>query len=133
MTGAFTGSIDFDPSRARFPLSSINSPFEIRDGNERGGDRFASYDGFITILTAGGGFVHADTFGGTDDDFGMGLAPRATPASSGELPNTFVLAGRFGGTASFPRAGGDVARTASGRADAFVSFFDTLGVFADDE
>lgn len=57
LVGSFAGTVDFDPGAASFLLSSSGAA-----------------DGFLTKVTSGGQFLWTKKFGGSGDEFTMGVA-----------------------------------------------------------
>ncbi len=98
-TGAFTGTVDFDPGVGVFNLTSADGNYDI--------------DIFVSKLDSGGNFVWAKSMGGADDDRGLGVAVD----SSGNVYTT----GRFGGTVDFDPGAGTVNLTSAGGGDIFIS------------
>lgn len=97
-TGAFSGSADFDPGAAAFPLTATSS----------------ESDGFVSKLDAAGRFLWAKQLGGGDFDEGVSMALDG----NGDL----IIAGLFQETVDFDPGSGTVERTASTdfTPDAFV-------------
>ena len=104
-TGAFTGTVDFDPGAATFNLTSAGG-----------------LDIFVSKLDAAGNFVWAKQLGGTSDNSGISIAVDA----SGNVYTT----GEFQGTADFDPGAGTFNLTSAGADDIFVSKLDAAGNFA---
>ncbi|MBK7667481.1 MAG: T9SS type A sorting domain-containing protein [Sphingobacteriaceae bacterium] len=94
-TGVFRLSMDVDPSLASYSLTTL--------GNG---------DVFIHKLNSAGNFLWAGQFGGTNDDFGNGIAVDA----AGSLYTT----GYFNATCDFDPSVGSLNLTSIGQTDAFV-------------
>ena len=103
-TGAFQGTVDFDPGPG---VSSLTSA----------GD----YDAFVLKLDTNGDFVWVKATGGTGPDYGYGLALDA----SGNI----YRSGSFAGAVDFDPGPGVSSLTSAGGGDAFVSKLDTNGSF----
>jgi hypothetical protein len=103
-TGSFHGTADFDPGAGTFNLTSA--------GNE---------EIFVSKLDSGGNFVWARRLGGTNYDYGRGVAV----ASDGSVYTT----GAFEGTADFDPGPGSFNLTSAGDEDVFVSKLDSAGNF----
>lgn len=71
--GSFFNTMDVDPGRGVYSLSStLTNAGSIKDNNTRFG-RNESYDWFAVKLSPRGYFVSANKFGGADDDYSSGL------------------------------------------------------------
>ena len=103
-TGAFQGTMDFDPGPGTFNLTS--------NGNE---------DVFVSKLDSNGDFVWAKTIGGAGTDQGLGIAVDG----SGNVHTT----GLFDGTMDFDPGPGAYNLIGSGVSDIFVSKLDSNGDF----
>lgn len=101
-TGAFEGTVDFDPGAGVVNLTSAGSG-----------------DVFISKIDSYGDFVWARRLGSTGDDLARGLATD----SSG---NVHVV-GKFQGTVDFDPGSGVSNLTSAGFTDAFVAKFDPSG------
>ncbi|MFO0928453.1 MAG: SBBP repeat-containing protein, partial [Gemmataceae bacterium] len=95
VTGAFRGTVDFDPSNA------------IRDLTSAG-----HRDVYLWKLDASGNLLWARQAGGAQDDLGLAVAIDPT--------GTVSVAGSFRDTASFDPTGTGLPLTAAGDTDAFV-------------
>jgi hypothetical protein len=103
-TGAFNGTVDFDPSAATANLSAVS----------------ASYDDiFVCKLDVSGNYVWAKSMGGTTGDRGNGIAVDGS--------SNVYLTGYFQGTADFDPSAGTATLTATADNDIFVSKFDVSG------
>jgi len=103
-TGSFEGTADFDSGAGISNLTSAGLP-----------------DIFVSKLDSSGNFVWAKNMGGTDWDFGLGIAVD----SSGNIYTT----GSFEGTADFDPGPGTSNLTGAGLPDIFVSKLDSSGNF----
>ena len=107
VTGAFSGTADFDPGVGNFPLSSAGG-----------------YDIFVSKLDSAGNSLWARNMGGPKDDFGLALAL----SNDGSVYTT----GSFQDTADFD-PGTDTFNLTSqadlGYADIFISKLDANGNF----
>ncbi len=103
-TGAFQGTVDFDPGAGTSNLTSAGTN-----------------DIFISKLNSAGNFVWARQLGGTLDDQGNGI----TVDSSGNVLTT----GYFRGTVDFDPGAGTSNLTSAGGDDIFVSKLDSAGNF----
>ncbi|MBI2424602.1 MAG: SBBP repeat-containing protein [Candidatus Hydrogenedentes bacterium] len=103
-TGAFNGTVDFDPGAGTANLSSAGSA-----------------DIFVSKLDSTGAFVWARQLGGTSGDSAKSIAVD----SSGNVYTT----GRFYGTADFDPGAGTANLTSAGDRDIFVSKLDSTGAF----
>jgi predicted outer membrane repeat protein len=102
-TGYFTGTADFDPSTNTANLTSS-------------GDT----DIFVSSLSASaGGYLWARRLGGTDSDYGYGIALDST----GKVYTT----GTFRGTVDFNPGAGTADLTSAGSFDVFVSSLTSTG------
>jgi hypothetical protein len=120
LTGAFTGTVDFNPGASQFNLRSTPLGFKATDNNEDGGDRRDSYDGYFMSLTPSGTFRFARRFGGSQDEFAIGLSRLNT--------SEFYITGRFSGTTNLaPPSDGSIGRTSRGKTSIFVELFDDHG------
>ncbi len=104
-TGAFQGTVDFDPGVATFTLTSIAG----------------SFDGFVQKLDASGNFVWARSLGGNSDDDGRSIRVNA----SGDIYTT----GIFRETVDFDPGAGTANLTSSGQEDIYVQKLDASGNF----
>jgi predicted outer membrane repeat protein len=98
-TGAFTGTVDFDPG---FPANNLKS-IGLRDI-------------FLSKLDTDGNFVWAQNMGDTGEDFGYGIALNASGS------NVYIT-GDYNATASF----GGIILTSAGGFDIFVANYDSNG------
>ena len=103
-TGAFSGTVDFDPGAGTANLVSAGSS-----------------DVFVSKLDSTGAFVWAKQFGGTGSDASNSVAVD----SSGNVYTT----GSFSGTVDFDPGGGTANLVSTGSADVFVSKLDSAGAF----
>ena len=105
ITGAFRGTVDFDPNGGVFNLVSS-------------GGR----DIYISKLDASGNFVWAKKIGGSDADRGHSIAL--------DNSNNYVyVAGEYSGTTDFDPGTGTLNLTSAGGQDSFVTKLDVLGNF----
>ncbi len=95
-TGFFSSSADFDPAAGTFNLNSAGLN-----------------DVFVSELDSSGNFVWAKGMGGTDEDFGIGIALDSST-------NVYTT-GFFGGTADFDPGVGIANLTSTGLNDIFIS------------
>jgi hypothetical protein len=105
ITGLFTGTGDFDPGPATFNLTS--------NGAE---------DVFISKLNASGNLVWAKNIGGTDYDYGRGIAV--------DVSGNVLVTGSFKGTADFDPGPGVVNISSAGGFDIFICKLDASGNFS---
>lgn len=105
IAGEFTGTVDFNPGAAAFPLTSL--------GNE---------DGFILKLDPDGNFIWAVRMGGTGTD-------RATALTIDATGNIYTTGG-FAGTVDFNPGAGTFDLTAAGTSDTFVLRLSSAGAFS---
>ena len=103
-TGAFQGTVDFDPGAGTLNLTSAGSN-----------------DMFISKLDALGNFLWAKNIGGTLDENGSCIQLDASG-------NIYVV-GSFGGTVDFDPNGGVVNLTSAGSDDAYILKLDASGSF----
>jgi hypothetical protein len=101
-TGFFEGTVDFDPGAGVFNLTSAGG-----------------YDIFVSKLDSTGNFVWAKCMGGTNGDYGTGIAVD----SAGNVYTT----GDFTGTADFDPGAVVFNLTSAGGYDIFVSKLDSTG------
>jgi hypothetical protein len=104
VTGSFTDTVDFDPGKGIYNLTSA--------GNK---------DIFILKLNSAGNFVWADRIGGINSDIGYGIAV----ATDGSIYTT----GTFSNTVDFDPGIGLNNLTCSGTQDIFVLKLDSAGNF----
>jgi Beta-propeller repeat/Dockerin type I domain len=104
VTGAFQGTVDFDPGPGVFNLTSAGG-----------------YDAFVAKYDNAGNFVWARGMGGSSSDAGLGIAVDG----AGNVYTT----GYFLGTADFDPSPGVFNFTSAGSSDAFVSKLDSAGNF----
>ncbi|MCK4719030.1 SBBP repeat-containing protein, partial [bacterium] len=93
------------------------------DFNPNGGDPHISnghFDVFLSKFDSSGNFKGARTWGGSDEDYGNGVAADGSG-------NVYVT-GYFMDTVDFDPGGGDP-HTSNGSRDAFLSKFDSSGIF----
>ncbi len=100
VTGFFTGSVDFNPN------SGSNNH------NSLGG-----YDIFVLKLSENGGFDWANSYGGSNDDFGRHIAI--------DNSNNLYLTGHFSLSADFGLASGNL--ISNGGKDIFIQKIDASG------
>jgi hypothetical protein len=105
LTGANSGTIDFDPSPATYTLSPIGI-----------------YDIFVSKLDASGNFIFAKTFGG-----GTGY-PESTDITLDASGNIYTT-GYIDGTVDFDPGAGIISISPLGTYDAFISKLDAMGNF----
>ncbi|MDP2384891.1 MAG: SBBP repeat-containing protein [Bacteroidota bacterium] len=105
LTGANTGTIDFDPSAATYTLSPIGT-----------------YDIFVSKLDSSGNFVFAKTFGG-----GTGY-PESGDITLDATGNIYTT-GYIDGTVDFDPGVGTMSISLIGTYDAFISKLDAMGNF----
>ncbi len=106
-TGAFQGTVDFDPGAGTFNLTSAGSN-----------------DIFVSKLDASGNFAWAKAMGGTGStgsDVGLAIAVDA--------PGNVYTTGYFNGTADFDPGAGVSNLTSAGNRDIFISKLDASGNF----
>jgi uncharacterized membrane protein YqhA len=104
-TGAFQGTVDFDPGGGTFSLTAVGG-----------------FDTFISKLDASGNFVWAKTIGGTGVVFSYSIVLDTT---GGSVYST----GYFFGTADFDPGAGVFNLTGTGIYTIFVSRLDSSGNF----
>jgi hypothetical protein len=104
-SGAFQGTVDFDPGTGIFNLQAND------------------VDAFILKLRNSGTFAWAKRFGGTTDDIDQAYAAVTDPSD-----NVFVT-GNFNDVVDFDPGTGEHADTAAGQSDAFVVKLDSTGNF----
>jgi len=104
ITGSFRGTADFDPGAGTFNLTAAGSG-----------------DIFVSKLDVNGDFVWAKAMGGTDYDFGYGVAADG----AGNVYTT----GSFQETVDFDPGAGTFNLTAAGSSGIFVSKLDVNGDF----
>ncbi len=80
-----------------------------------------NYDIWLTKLTLDGDFVWGKSFGGTDYEFGYGIAL--------DGDGNVYVDGAFPGTMDFDPGAGTTNATSNGSYDAFLSRFDSSGTF----
>ena len=105
-TGAFRGTVDFDPGPEVFLLASNGT---------------ISFDIFVSKLDSNGDFAWARAFGSIHTDFGFGIAVDA----SGNVYTT----GFFSGTIDFDPGAGVFNLISNGFEDVFISKLDSDGDF----
>ena len=103
-TGNFSTTVDFDPGAGTYNLTSAGHA-----------------DTFIGMLDANGNFVWAKRIGGTEDDFGTGIAVDGSA-------NVYSV-GSFSGTADFDPGTSTYNLTSAGSYDIFISKLDANGNF----
>jgi hypothetical protein len=103
-TGAFQGTVDFDPGEGTFNLTSAGMQ-----------------DIFISKLDASGNFIWAKTMGSTIGDSGLSIAL--------DYSGNVYTTGYFYGTADFDPNIDTFNLTSSGGVDIFISKLDTYGNF----
>jgi Secretion system C-terminal sorting domain/Beta-propeller repeat len=103
-TGAFTGTVDFDPGAGVFNLTSA--------GNN---------DLFISKLDASGNFVWAKRMGAAGNDISKSIA-------LDDFANVYTT-GSFGGTVDFDPGAGVFNLTSAGNNDFYISKLDSAGNF----
>ncbi len=103
-TGNFQGTVDFDPGAGVFYLTSASAGY---------------YDTFVSKLDSSGNIVWAKSMGGSDYDYGLGVAVD----SSGNV----YTSGTYLGTADFDPSAGVFYLTSVGQEDIFVSKLDSNG------
>ncbi len=104
VTGAFQGTVDFDPGSSTNNLTSIGSP-----------------DAFIIKLSGSGNFIWAKQFGGTIRATGNSIKVDAT--------GSVYTTGFFEGTVDFDPGSGTTNFTSINIGDAFISKLDGSGNF----
>ena len=102
-TGQFRQTVDFDPGAGVYNLTAVG------------------FDVYIQKLDANGNFVWARSIGGTNDDYGQGIA-------IDEFGNVNVV-GHYFGTCDFDPGTGVTNLTAVGQRDVFVLQLDANGNF----
>jgi CHU_C Type IX secretion signal domain/Ig-like domain CHU_C associated/FG-GAP-like repeat/IPT/TIG domain len=102
--GAYSGTIDFDPSASSFNLTSV--------GN---------FDAFISKLDASGNFIWAKSLGGSSNEYGNSIAV--------DNAGSIFITGLFKGTSDFDPGVGVFNLTSSGLFDSFISKLDANGNF----
>ncbi len=110
-TGGYHFQADFDPGTAVFTLPTAGSV----------PDSFFFRDVFILKLNNNGEFLWVKRFGGTGPDFGNSLAF--------DNQNNVYCGGEFWNTCDFDTSIAELNITSAGRADGFISKFDTNGNF----
>ncbi|MBL8812686.1 MAG: hypothetical protein JNM43_21150 [Planctomycetaceae bacterium] len=103
-TGAFEGTVDFDPGSGTANLTSSGGP-----------------DIFVCKLDSAGNFVWAKRMGGTFDERSKGIAV--------DRSGNVLTIGFFFGTADFDPGNGTTVLTSAGASDVFVSKLDSTGNF----
>jgi hypothetical protein len=103
ITGAFAGTVDFDPGAATVNLASA--------GND---------DIFISKLDASGNYVWAKSTGGINQEQGRCIKFSGT---------NIYLTGNFSGTVDFDPGAGTTNLINVGNSDIFISKFDLAGTF----
>lgn len=107
ITGAFSGTADFDPGPGTFNLSSIGLFFD---------------EIFVLKLDVNGDLAWARKMGSSDFDFGRSIAVSAA--------GNVITTGSFQGTVDFdPGAGTSTLTSTSGGNDIFISKLDASGNF----
>jgi hypothetical protein len=104
LTGAFQNTVDFDPGAGTTNLTSAGG-----------------YDIFLSKLDDNGNFLWAKATGGTDWDYGYGLALDSS--------RNIYTSGRFGATMDFDPGAGTTSLNSAGEGDAFLSKLDNNGNF----
>lgn len=117
LTGAFTGTVDFDPGASTYNITST--------GFDSTGNTASLSDAFVLKLTSAGAFSWAGALGGTKADAGNDVAVDA----SGNVYTT----GYFTATADFDPGASTHNLVAAGSTDAYVSKLSPSGgyVWAD--
>ncbi len=103
VTGAFQGTVDFDPNPSTYNLTS-----------------FGDYDIFVLKLDASGNFLWARQMGGTSTDYGYSIKTN----SSG-----VYISGFFNGVSEFNQLPATHTLSSVGGSDAFVAKLNTNGNF----
>ncbi len=103
-TGAFFGTVDFDPSAGTYNLTPAGG---------------GGIDIFIQKLDASGNFLWAKAMGGTSEDIGYSISTD----DSGNIYTT----GYFQGTADFDPSAGTYNLTSAGSRDIFIQKLDASG------
>jgi Ca2+-binding RTX toxin-like protein len=101
-TGRFAAAVDFDPGGGTANLTSAGS-----------------FDVFVSKLDSSGDYVWARHWGGTDADYGLGIAVDGSG-------NVHTI-GEFQGTVDFDPGAGTASLASSGSWDVFVSKLDSSG------
>ncbi len=109
VTGAFAGTVDFDPT--------AGSDIRWSQG---------STDVFVTSLSDLGGYINSRTFGGTGQDEGTDVAYTQTGRISN---NALYVSGYFRGIVDFDWTDGILTRASSGGADGFLLRYGIDGLF----
>jgi hypothetical protein len=104
VTGHFYGTVDFDPK------SGVDN--HTSNGN---------YDIYLSKFDSWGHLQWANTWGGSEDDYGNSVAVDAY--------NSAYITGYFKGTADFDPGSGVEEHTSSGYKDIFLSKFDSTGAY----
>jgi hypothetical protein len=104
ITGAFSGTVDFDPGPGAFTLISS-----------------ANFDIYVCKLTASGSFVWAIKMGGIGNDISRSIA-------LDDSANVYTT-GSFGGTVDFDPGVGTMNLISFGNNDIFISKLDSAGNF----
>ncbi|QDU82605.1 FG-GAP repeat protein [Polystyrenella longa] len=104
VSGTFSGTIDFDPG---------SSVAELTSNGEQ--------DVFVFKLNGNGDLVWSKSFGGSNEDYGIGLHVNDD--------GSFLVSGSFQGTIDFDPGPGTYSVTVDDYASVFVSAFDTDGDF----
>jgi hypothetical protein len=103
VTGIFSGTVDFDPGISTVNLSSAS----------------ASPDIFIAKYDANGNYVYANAIGGTNTDYGNGVAVDASG-------NAYIV-GYFLGTVDFDPGASTANLVGAGSFDIFIAKYDASG------
>jgi hypothetical protein len=105
ITGAFFGTIDFDPDSGTFNLTSSGG-----------------MDAFISKFDALGNFIWAKAIGGLDWDKGIAITT--------DLSGNIYTTGEFGDNVDFDPGSGIFNLTATSRPELFITKWDASGNFA---
>ncbi len=106
-SGAFQGTVDFDPGVGQYNLTAEGAAYE---------------DVFISKLDSDGDFIWAKSFGGSKGDSGTSMV---VDPKSGDIYTT----GIFSETADFDPGTGIFNITSAGNYDVFISKLDAFGNF----
>jgi hypothetical protein len=104
VTGAFTGTVDFDPGTGTDWHSMVGG-----------------YDAFLSKFNSSGGFTWARTWGDTGLDEGCGVTT--------DISGNVYVTGFFDGTVDFDPSSGEDKHTSNGNSDVFLSKFNSSGSF----